>query len=373
MVQNMPIAGAMAAAREREGCQKRRLDQGWLADQPETAIGCRITLGFMFLNSNLAESEKQFNAGLELARARGVDVIPELTAKLYEGLGIVSAQRNDYVASEKQFRQSIADFQRFKTPSSELGYVFRELARVLEMQSRPDLAAAARMDALGAFAKAKTADIDAKPGNPADYLVRARFLMRAGKFKEALPDLVRATDGNDLWAWYYLAPLQLQLGDETGYRATAAEMLKRFGNVPDPREQEQTAKVCALTPKVVGDIDQLERMTDFAMASHSPYIQWFPLAKGIVEFRAGHWEPAIGMLNRSIELLPSFAATAEYIIAMIRQRQGRPQDAREMFDRAGAQAAKMPKPGVEPLRDGPENYFVLDAFRREAEKTLNQK
>jgi serine/threonine protein kinase/tetratricopeptide (TPR) repeat protein len=352
-----------------------RLDQGWLSDQPETAIGCRITLGFMFLDENTAESERQFNAGLELAKASGMDRVPELTANLYEGLGVISFRRSEYAAAEKQVRQSIADFQRCKAPSTELGYVYRVLGAVLDAQSRPDLARAARLDGVAALIKAKTAEIEAKPGNPADYLARAQFLLRAGKFKEAVPDLVRATDGNDSWAWYYLAPLQLQLGDESGYRATAGDLLKRFGSLPAPREQERAAKICGLTPKVVGDLDQLHRMTEYGLASNSPFVRWFPLAAGIVQFRAGRWEPAITMLNRSIALSPSFAATSEYIIAMIRYRQGRLQEAREMFDRAEEEWSKMPKPGTEDLgyRDGPENYLILNVFRHEAGELLNGK
>jgi serine/threonine protein kinase len=362
-------------AASRMGPTIKRLDAGWLTDQPDTAIGCRVAIGFTLLHDNPAESERQFNASLELARTRGIDTIPELTARIYEGLGILSLRRGDLPTAEKCFRQSASDFQRFRTPSSELGEVYTNLAGILDHQNKAAQAVTARMDALAAFVRAKTADLDLEPGNPADYLARARFLLRAGKFEEAVPDLIKATGGNDHFAWYYLALLQLRQGDEPSYRATAAEMLKRFGNSADPRELDRTAKVCALTPRVVGDIDQLDKMVDSALSSNFVYPQFFQLAKGVIEFRAGHWQPAIDALNRVLGLTTSFTTTAEFIMAMIRQRQGRLQEARDIFDRAENRWKTIAPPGTDDLehREGPENYLTMDVFRLEAESVFNQK
>lgn len=357
----------------------KRLDDGWLANQPETAIGCRVALGFTFLRSNPTESERQFDAGLELARTRGVDTIPELTANIYTGLAILYLNRNDYATAEKYLRQSAADFRRFKTPSPELGDVYLALSDALDFQSKADQARTARLDALAAYVNAKTADIAARPGQPADYLARGEYLLRAGKFKEALPDLVRATEGTDIWAWYYLAPLQLQQGDEQAYRATTAEMLRRFGNSAKPEERDRTAKVCALTPTLVGDIDQLTKMVDYALASNSSaaFLRWFQLAKGIVEFRAGRWQPAMDALNHAANQSFCATATSEFIIAMIQQREGHLQEARETFDRAENRLkTQITAPGTDALnshRDGPENYLIMDAFRREAEKAFGKK
>ena len=359
----------------RMGPAIKRLDGGWLADQPETAIGCRVALGFTLFRDNPAESERQFNAGLELARIRGVDTIPELTARIYEGLGLLHLKRDDFSAAENYFRQSAADFQRFRTPSSELGEVYTNLSEILDRENKADQAVTARLDALDAFVKAKTADLALQPGNPADHLARARYLLRAGKFKEAMPDLIRATEGNDHFAWYYLALLQLQQGDEPAYRATAGEMLRRFGNSADPRERDRTAKVCTLTPRVVGDIDQLNTIVDSALASNFAYPQFFQLAKGIVEFRAGRWQPAMDTLNHVLGLTSCFTATAEFVMAIIHQRQGHLHEAREIFDRAENRYKKIATPGTDDFEhiEGMENYLTMDVFRREAESVFNQK
>jgi serine/threonine protein kinase len=361
-------------AASRMGPAIKRLDAGWLADQPETAIGCRVAIGFTLLHDNPAVSEQQFNAALDLARARGID-IPELTARIYEGLGLLHLRRNDPSTAENYFRQSAADFQRFRTPSSELGEVYTNLAAILDRENRTDQAVAARLDALAAFVKARTADLALQPGDPTDSLARARFLLRGGKFKEAMPDLIQATRGNDHFAWYQLALLQLLQGDEPAYRATAAEMLKRFGNSPDPREWDRTVKVCALTPNLVGDVDQLDSMANSALASNFSYPQFFQLGKGIVEFRAGRWQLATDALNRVLGLSACFTATAEFVLAMIDHRQGHLREAREIFDRAEHRSKTITAPGTDDFDhvDAIENYLTMEVFRREAESVFNQK
>ncbi|HSZ54401.1 MAG TPA: protein kinase [Tepidisphaeraceae bacterium] len=361
-------------AASRMGPEIKRLDGGWLADQPETAMGCRVAIGFTLLHDNPAASERQFNAALELARTRGID-IPELTARIYEGLGLLHLRRDELPAAENYFRQSAADFQRFRTPSSELGEVYTNLSAILDRENKADQAVTVRLDALAAFVRGRTADLALQPGNPADYLARARYLLRAGKFKGAMPDLIRATEGNDHFAWYYLALLQLLQGDEPAYRVTAGEMLKRFGNSPDPRERERTVKVCALTPTLVGDVDQLDSIVNSVLASNFPFLQWFQQARGIVEFRAGRWQPATDALNHVLGLSPCYTATAEFIFAMIHHRQGHLREAREIFDRAENRSKKITAPGTDDfdhVEGSIENYLTMEVFRREAESVFNQ-
>jgi serine/threonine protein kinase/tetratricopeptide (TPR) repeat protein len=371
------IMGSSASdARGRMAPVIKRLDDGWLTNQPEMAIGCRMALGYALLNSNVPESERQFDAALDLARASGVaERLPELTAALYQGRSYVCQIRRDLPGTEKYLRLAAADFQRFRTPSIELGYVYNSLATVLDRQSHADEARLARMDALTAFVKAKTADIAAAPADADNYQARGEYLARAGKFKEAMPDFVRATTlGTDHWAWYYLAILQLYLGDESAYRATAEDMLKRFGNSAKPEERDRTAKVCALLPKVAGgDVAQLTRMVDYALASNASasMLNWFQVAKGMVEFRAERFEPALAALDHVRSLSQSAAATGEFITAMIYQRQGRAQEAREMLDRAENRAKKLPRrPGEDNLADDAENYIIMEIIRREAEAAL---
>jgi serine/threonine protein kinase len=370
------MASSGSDARARMAPIIKRLDEGWLANQPEMAVACRMALGYSLLNGNSAESERQFNAALDVARAKGAaaDTLPELTAMLYEGLAIVCQIRRDPPGAEKYLRQAAADYQRFRTPTAELGDVYTRLAALLDQQSHADEAKVARMDALAAYVKAKTADIAAAPADADNYLTRGRCLLRAGTFKEAIPDLVRATSlGTDHWAWYYLAVLQLHQGDEAGYRATAEDMLKRFGNSNKAEERERTAKVCALSSKPVGDLPQLTRMVDFALASNvsASILTWFQLAKGIVEFRAGRDEPALRSLDHASDLSFTAAATGELMTAMIYQRQGRTQEARRMLERAQERIkTKVKKPGEDDLAGDAENFVIMEIIRREAEAAI---
>jgi serine/threonine protein kinase len=354
----------------------RRLDNGWMAEQPETAIGCRIALGFTFLRSSPDESERQFNAALELAHARHGDVLPELTAPANEGLGYVYQIRRDLPTAEKYLRQSIADFKRFRTPPTDLGYVSMNLAGLLELQAKANEAKQLRLAALDAFINAKGVDIAARPDVAGNYVDRARYLLRAGRFKEALPDLVKAANlnGDEHMAWYYLAALQLQQGDEAGYRASAAEMFRRFGNSSSAEERDRTAKICALSSKPAADNDQLAKMVNYAMASNVPVgkLAWFQVARAMAEYRAGRWQEAMDAIDHTRELTPPAVATGEFILAIIRQRQGQIKAARETFDRAENRVkTQVEVPGITDLGVSPEDYLVMDALRKETEKAFS--
>jgi hypothetical protein len=60
---------------------------------------------------------------------------------------------------------------------------------------------------------------------------------------------------------------------------------------------------------------------------------------------------------------------------MIHLRQGDLQEARTIFDRAETRLKnQIISPGTDDLaRGGPENYIIMDIFRREAENAFEQK
>ena len=74
----------------------RKLDQGWLKDQPPTDAACRVALGYSYLNlsgipvsESAAMARRQFNAALELLRKPDGSYPPAGAATVYRALGML--------------------------------------------------------------------------------------------------------------------------------------------------------------------------------------------------------------------------------------------------------------------------------------------
>jgi hypothetical protein len=128
------------------------------------------------------------------------------------------------------------------------------------------------------------------------------------------------------WNWYQSAPLCLQTGNIEGYRRACREMLTRFGNTDKPEIAERTAKTCSLAPEAVSDFGLVLKLADRAVNGTGKHQcdRWFVLAKGMAEYRAGHYAAALEWLNR---FSPGAGgvhgdATAFAVLAMAKHRLG---------------------------------------------------
>jgi serine/threonine protein kinase/WD40 repeat protein len=131
---------------------------------------------------------------------------------------------------------------------------------------------------------------------------------------------------NDHWYWYCSATLCLQRGNVKEYRRICREMLTRFGNTDDPWIAERTAKTCSLTPEAVSDLTPVLKLANRAVSGtekHRGY-RWFVLAKGLAEYRAGHYAASVDWMNRFSPRADgvNWDATALAILAMAKYRLG---------------------------------------------------
>jgi serine/threonine protein kinase/WD40 repeat protein len=126
--------------------------------------------------------------------------------------------------------------------------------------------------------------------------------INSGQWDEAAGDYAMMAEANpdEHSYWYQSAPLCLQTGNVEGYRRICREMLKRFGNTDQPHVAERMAKTCSLAPEAVSDFAQVLKLADRAVTGTQkhPYYRWFMLAKGLAEYRAGHYAAAVDWLNR---------------------------------------------------------------------------
>jgi tetratricopeptide (TPR) repeat protein len=152
--------------------------------------------------------------------------------------------------------------------------------------------------------------IDAEHGQPAEaglLLRRGELRGRLGQWQQAADDFARALelDAQEHWNWYTGAVLRWQVGDGAGYRRQCREMLRRFGETSDPHTAERIAKTCTLTPDGPAADPRTRQLAERATAG--PLAErgywWSALARGMVEYRTGHYQAAIDWLVKGREMV----------------------------------------------------------------------
>jgi WD40 repeat protein/Flp pilus assembly protein TadD len=230
--------------------------------------------------------------------------------------------------------------------------------------------------------------IDAAKGKPAKaalLLRRGSLLARTAQWKVAAADYAHALelDPRDSWNWYCSAILRLHNGDHQGYRKDCKQMLERFGTSLDPLLSERTAKACLLVSDPVRAPKLLLPLVDRAVAGTEKHWahSWFLLAKGMAEYRAGHYQSAIGWLRKSHEAVPKTDAAlarkamADLFCAMA-YAQGEPADldkARQVYQQGVEGMDRLvPKENRNNIADWP-NWTQFQVVRQEAVELMKNK
>ncbi|HWB08339.1 MAG TPA: serine/threonine-protein kinase [Pirellulales bacterium] len=133
--------------------------------------------------------------------------------------------------------------------------------------------------------------------------------------------------------------LRLQLGEIDRYRGHCDAMLSLFGGSHSPADADKTAKLCLLVPGSTTDIGPALVLAELAVDEgyQSPYEGWFQLVRGLAEHRAGHWNEAIGWLEKCRSNPNAIvASTARLVESMALGRLGRTDEAGTAFREATA-------------------------------------
>jgi serine/threonine protein kinase/tetratricopeptide (TPR) repeat protein len=357
-----------------------RLDEGWLKDQPETQMSCRIALGMFLIQENdAARAEKQFNAVEAMARRADGSIPRDVSGVLHRGRGMALWMRKDLPSAERELRAAIDDYRQTPGMEAKLAQLLFGLSAI--RQSLGDVADAQRilMEAQHIAASEPTmrgyvsADRDVQAG-PANEPAAA---LTAGRFGDAMVGYVHACadDPGNHWNWYHLACLKLYLGDEASYREAADQMLKRFGKTDVPTMGERTAKVWLLVPRSSAEMARVRRLLDQAMASDEDagVKGWFALTSALAEYRLGHSDTALKLTDKASSLkTPAATASVDLVRAMAHQGLGDTAKARELLAKAAARMNEMAKPGAEPI-PSPENWLICHILKREAEQLIGVK
>ena len=202
------------------------------------------------------------------------------------------------------------------------------------------------------------------------WLGSRQALKHLGRVEESRAAWRKAIDSapGDLGTWDGYPEFCLYLGQDRPYRDARRELLARFGQITDPRHAEQIGRACLLLPDDRESVLKASALIDRALADPptSPTAwarPYFLLAKSLAEYRLGHFESALGILEGDaggvMGPIPSL------IRSMAHQKLNHPAEARASFSAATTQHPDWNAPA-------PENreYWLYQTLRREAEATL---
>jgi tetratricopeptide (TPR) repeat protein len=136
---------------------------------------------------------------------------------------------------------------------------------------------------------------------------------------------------------FRLGPLLAQNGDLEGYRQHCARTLAAFAGTTDANTAERTVKDCLIVPVSGIDLTAFMRLADEAIAlgkenSDFPY---FEFAKGLAEYRQGHFDSAIDWLQKVLSQpgIDFRDAQANLVLGMALYRTGRQAEARAALEK----------------------------------------
>ncbi len=372
-----PVEGKAGVARA-----AARLDEGWLKDQPDTLMASRIALGMFYLQQNdAAQSERQFQAVIAMARRPDGSLPVEISAVIHRGRGLGLWMRKQLPEAEGELRLAIDDYRKIPGAGATLAQLLFGLSAVRQAQGdvaesqkllREATRIAATEPSMRGYMSAQRDQQD-QQGAPASG---ANAALCAGKFDQAMRGYVRACmdDPSNHWNWYHLSCLELYLDDTAAYRDSAMAMLIRFSGTDVSTIAERTAKVCLLTPSPVGEMAKLTELVDHALASDQArgVYPWFCMTKALAEYRAGRFESALQFLEKAKVIKSATAqATMGLIAAMAQSRLGNPAAAKAALDQALMRiSADVREPTAATPIDAPENWLICQILRREAEETV---
>jgi hypothetical protein len=147
--------------------------------------------------------------------------------------------------------------------------------------------------------------------------------------------------------------------DRAGLREQSGEMLRRFAKTDSLHLADLTVKSCLILPGVVADLAPVHRLAKRLEAAKPTDVNypWFMLCRGIAAYREEKVDEAAGWIGkaRAAKNKARYCGiTSDLFLAMVRHKQGRPEEAGKLLAgaaRAFAEAEKDRRGGswVDPI------------------------
>jgi serine/threonine protein kinase/WD40 repeat protein len=165
-----------------------------------------------------------------------------------------------------------------------------------------------------------------------------------GHWKEAAAAYVKVTEltPEALGNWKFRLRTQQAAGDLEGCRATCAAILDRFGNSNEVALLAELVWTCAMVPDGVVDGATLVRLIEKVAAQ--PGKHDLRLVRGLALYRAGRYDEAAEVLTKAEKARgPGTPAIYWCFLALLSQRQGRADEAKEWLDKVTRWVDSLPK------------------------------
>ena len=320
-----------------------RYYQAALAVRPDAAI-VHLDIGLALVDlGRLPDATGEIRAGLRL---------DPTSAAAHGCLGIALGKGGDLAGAIPELERGLRGLPDEPGFATALGDALRRTGRLAE--------------AVGAFRRA----VAVAPRSASARIGLQTALVEVGRSDEAIAawqDGIRAIPtAHTVWDGY--AEYLLFLGHDDAYRRARAALLHQFGDSRDTSVCERTGRACLLLPGTPDELRTATAMIDRALKLLRPELPgarpYYLFAKGLAEYRAGHFAAAV-------EILDGPAATAlkpapQLVASMARFRLGQTDAARRQL--AGAIASFDWGPEHADGREA-QIYHIL---RREAEGLARQ-
>jgi serine/threonine protein kinase/Tfp pilus assembly protein PilF len=309
------------------------------------------------------EARAALNRSLELKTARGGSFVWDeainwlFLAMSYWHDGQQGPARDAYDKAIQEIENGLAG----RTDAEMLSHIYAEADELLTIAD--ETTTAKNVDARGA------AEAFAELG---------RLRARQGNFRQAAADYAKAIglEPESAFIWFQGGSLLAHLGQREAFRKHCAAMLQQFGGTQDRRVAERTAKLMSSVPTDFSAVDpqQIVALADRALASGAPHedidIQWFHLAKGMADYRAGQFDSVLlSMKKAKTPHWPVRTVLADLYMAMAQFHLGDREASVKTLD--GAVAMMMvPLPGRDDLGEHFHDYLFCQLARREAEALI---
>jgi len=190
------------------------------------------------------------------------------------------------------------------------------------------------------------------PQSSAIYNVLGEVYGRSGLWPAAVRVFTRSVtcDPTNEFAYHYLAPLLVSTGDLDAYHSLCERALSQFSASTDPAVAEQIAKDCLMLPPPEANLATLAKMADIAVAAGPNDSKWpyYAFAKGLAEYRQGHFAGAVEWLGKvpASEEVPARTAQMYATRAMAEFQSGQTNAARaSLAETAKIAETKLTQPG----------------------------
>jgi eukaryotic-like serine/threonine-protein kinase len=173
--------------------------------------------------------------------------------------------------------------------------------------------------------------------------------------------------------WFEYAALLLLSGDRPGYVKACAHLVDRCGKDKGPRSYH-VARACTLAPHAVADMSLPGRLAEKELQGSREF--WSLTEQGALAYRAGRFQEAVPLLERSLRANPKpGAAVLNWLwLALAHQRLGKAEEARRWLGKAQAWLDQygdgMPARAEADMGLHLHNWLEAHVLRREAEALI---